>query len=320
MILNSKAEYFNLKDFELSEGNKRSFLVNKLDRICRDTGFLLITGHDIDKKIIDNVWSAIDTFFEQPISLKERVCPPYKGYPYGYLGHGIESLAQSKGNMTPPDLKESFNAGPVSIPKSIIQKEALEFCYAPSLWPEIPNFKYYWIKYYNSMQDLSFRIMRALALALNLDQNYFDPYINEPISALRALNYPSIKNMVLPNQQMAGAHTDYGSLTILLPKDDIKGLQIQNLDHGWIDVPCDPNVFVVNIGDLMAQWTNDRWVSTLHRVVPNKNNSTRKSLAFFHQPNWDANIKCLESCKGGGMKYEPIKSGPYLMSKFKSTL
>ena len=119
---------------------------------------------------------------------------------------------------------------------------------------------------------------------------------------------------------MAGAHTDYGSLTILLPKDDTKGLQIQNLDGEWIDIPCDPNVFVVNIGDLMAQWTNDRWVSTLHRVVPNKNNPPRSSLAFFHQPNWDADIKCIECCKGDKIKYKPVKSGPYLMTKFKSTL
>ena len=190
MISNSKAKYFNLKDFELSNENQRSFLVKNLDNICKDTGFLLITGHGINKQIIDNIWSVIDIFFDQPTDLKERVKPPYKGYPYGYLGHGIEALAYSKGNKTPPDLKESFNAGPLSIPKSVNQKEALEFCYAPSLWPEISNFKNYWIEYYNSMKNLASRIMRALALALNLDENYFNPYINEPISALRALNYP----------------------------------------------------------------------------------------------------------------------------------
>ena len=320
MISNSKAKYFNLKDFELSNEIQRSFLVKNLDKICKNTGFLLINGHGINKKIINNIWSVVDIFFDQPINLKERVRPPFKGYPYGYLGHGIEALAHSKGNKTPPDLKESFNAGPISIPKSVNQKDALEFCYAPSLWPEISNFKNYWIEYYNSMQNLAWRIMRALALALNLDENYFNSYINEPISALRALNYPSLQDIVLPNQQMAGAHTDYGSLTILLPKDETRGLQIQNLDGEWIDIPCDPNVFVVNIGDLMAQWTNDRWVSTLHRVVPNKNNTPRRSLAFFHQPNWDADIKCIESCKGDKIKYKPVKSGPYLMTKFKSTL
>ena len=120
MILYSKIKYFNLKDFELSNGSKRSFLLKNLDIICKDTGFLLITDHGIKKEIINNIWSVIDIFFDQPTNFKERVKPPYKGYPYGYLGHGIEALAHSKGNKTPPDLKESFNAGPLSIPKSIM--------------------------------------------------------------------------------------------------------------------------------------------------------------------------------------------------------
>jgi len=319
MILNSGLKYFDLKEFELTKGDKKNILIKNLDKICKDTGFLLITGHDVNKKIIDNIWSVIDIFFEKSIEFKQKISPPYKGYPYGYLGKGLEALAYSKGKKTPPDLKESFNAGPLSIPSSISNKEALEFCYAPSLWPDILNFKKYWSDYYYSMQDLSLRIMRAFALALNLDEKFFDIYINENISALRALNYPPI-HQILPKQQMAGAHTDYGSLTILLPKDDTSGLQIKNLVGEWIDVPCDPNVFVLNIGDLMAQWTNDRWASTLHRVVPNKNNQNRRSLAFFHQPNWDAEIKCLDTCKGDKVNYQPVRSGPYLMSKFKSTL
>ena len=319
MNLNSKIEYFNLKDFELSKGIKKKELIKKLDNACKNTGFLLITGHDVDEKIIDNIWTVLDIFFEKSIEFKQQVSPPYKGYPYGYLAKGLEALAYSKGEKTPPDLKESFNAGPLSIPKSIKDKEALEFCYAPSLWPDILNFKKFWIDYYNSMQNLSLRIMRAFALALDLEENYFDPYINENISALRALNYPPIRK-ILPNQQMAGAHTDYGSLTILLPRDDTTGLQIKNLSGEWIDVPCEPNIFIVNIGDLMAQWTNNRWISTLHRVVPNKYNQNRRSLAFFHQPNWDADIECLESCKGDKVKYQSVKSGPYLMSKFKSTV
>ena len=319
MNSNSKVKYFNLKEFELSKGDKKKELIIDLDNVCKDTGFLLITGHNIDRKIIDNIWSVVDLFFEQSIQFKQKISPPYKGYPYGYLAKGLEALAYSKGEKTPPDLKESFNAGPLLIPDSISDKEALEFCYAPSLWPEILNFQKYWSEYYNSMQTLSARLMRSFALALNLDETYFDQYIDKNISALRALNYPPVQK-ILPKQQMAGAHTDYGSLTILLPKDNTSGLQIKNLAGEWIDVPCDPNIFVCNIGDLMAQWTNDRWVSTLHRVVPNKNNNNRRSLAFFHQPNWDAEIKCLESCRGKKENYKPVRSGPYLMSKFKSTL
>ena len=311
---------FDLSEFENSNGKRKKQLINELDKICRDTGFILVTGHGIDKKIINNIWSVIDSFFDQTIDFKEKTKPPYKGYPYGYLSYGLEALAQSKGEDTPPDLKESFNIGPQSIPASITQQEALDFCYVPSLWPDIKNFKMYSLVYYNAMEELALRLMRALALALNLDNIFFDSYVDEPISALRMLNYPPIKNKVLPKQQMAGAHTDYGSLTILLTKDETKGLQIKNIEGKWVDIPYNSDAFIVNIGDLMAQWTNDRWVSTLHRVVPNSNNLPRRSIAFFHQPNWNAEIECLDSCKGQEIKYKPVKSGPYLMSKFKSTL
>ena len=97
-------------------------------------------------------------------------------------------------------MKESFNIGPQSIPSSITQQEALDFCYAPSLWPDIKNFKMYSLEYYKAMEKLALKIMRALALALNLDNIFFDSYIDQPISALRMLNYPPIKNKVLPKQ------------------------------------------------------------------------------------------------------------------------
>jgi Isopenicillin N synthase and related dioxygenases len=119
MNSNSKIKYFNLNEFELSDGDKKKELIINLDNVCKDTGFLLITGHNIDRKIIDNIWSVVDLFFEQPIEFKLKISPPYKGYPYGYLAKGLEALAYSKGEKTPPDLKESFNAGPLLIPDSI---------------------------------------------------------------------------------------------------------------------------------------------------------------------------------------------------------
>jgi isopenicillin N synthase-like dioxygenase len=244
---------------------------------------------------------------------------PFKGYPYGYFISESESLAKSKGFDTPPDLKESFNGGPIKQPKGKISKEALDFCYLPTIWPDVDNFEKSWKIYYNEMEKLSQRIMSVFAIALKLPSNYFAKFIDNPISALRALNYPLIKKEVLPNQQRAGAHTDYGSLTILLPLDSVQGLQIKNSNNRWVNVPNIKNSFIINIGDLMVLWTNDRWTSTLHRVIPIKRNNDRKTLAFFHQPNWDAKIKCLNSCLGEGSKYPEVFSGPYLMKKFKST-
>ncbi len=115
-------------------------------------------------------------------------------------------------------------------------------------------------------------------------------------------------------------------MTILLPQEGSKGLEILTPDGAWTPVPPTPGAFVINIGDLMARWTNDRWVSTLHRVVnpsPEEGGlSRRQSLAFFHQPNWFAEIACLDACLAPGEtpKYAPVLSGPYLMSKFKATV
>ncbi|MEO1248358.1 MAG: 2OG-Fe(II) oxygenase family protein [Pseudomonadota bacterium] len=132
---------------------------------------------------------------------------------------------------------------------------------------------------------------------------------------MRALNYPATDGQPQAGQQRAGAHSDYGSLTILLPQPGSRGLQIQSPSGGWIDAPAEPGCFVINIGDLMARWTADRWVSTLHRVIAAPNQPRRQSLAFFHQPNWDAEIRPLDGSDG----YEPVLSGPYLMAKFQST-
>ena len=318
--INQKNHYsfytLDLTKFENSKTLDKKKLANQVDRACTETGFLLISNHGISQKTIDEMWFSVDSFFKQNINEKLKVSAPNKGYPYGYFMSETESLAKSKGLNTPPDLKESFNGGPLKPPIKIKNKDALNFCYAPTIWPNINNFKTFWSAYYKEMEKLAERIMKVFALALNIDENYFESYIDNPISALRALNYPSIKRNVLPKQQRAGAHTDYGSLTILLPQEKSKGLQIK-ISNKWVDVPIAPNKFIINIGDLMALWTNDRWKSTLHRVKPYK--KSRKSLAFFHQPNWDAEIKVLESCVIKKKKYNSVFSGPYLMSKFKST-
>ena len=304
---------FNLEHFENSSGAERKKLSTALDKMCSETGFLVIEGHGVPQKVIDNQWAIVSDFFSSSLEIKKEVKVPYKGYPYGWIGPDQEALAASKGEFTPPDLKESFNGGPLTIPKNIKDPEAYQFCYQPTLWPKIDGFREIWESYYSEMENLAKRIMSAFAEALDLEHHYFDDFINNPISALRALHYPETKNKIFEKQQRAGAHTDYGSLTILLPQADTSGLQIMK-KNSWIDVPAIKGCFVINIGDLMELWTAGRWVSTLHRVVAKPDQSARKSLAYFHQPDWEAIIKPIKSdaC-------ETVVSGPYLMNKFKST-
>jgi isopenicillin N synthase-like dioxygenase len=313
----------SLRAFETVGHTARQQIAEEVDRICRSSGFLAISDHGVPEQVIDGAWNAAKAFFDLPTEVKQRSKAPFPGYPYGYLGPNAEALAASRGMKTPPDLKESFNGGPLSVPPGLTDHDALSFCYAATIWPEAPaGFRLAWEAYYRELERLAERIMVLFAAALKLPDDYFASFIDHPISALRALNYPEQTVAPEPGQLRAGAHSDYGSLTILLPQAGSRGLQIERPDGSWMDVPPVPGAFIINIGDLMARWTNDRWVSTVHRVVNPTDAATakarRQSFAFFHQPNWFAEIVSL--VPGETPKYEPVLSGPYLMGKFKSTV
>ena len=162
-------------------------------------------------------------------------------------------------------------------------------------------------------------------MALDLDGHYFDDNIDRHCSNLFATHYPEYDGAIEPGQLRLGAHTDYGSLTIVYQDEGAGGLQVHSGGR-WIDVPALPGSFVVNLGDLLARWTNDRWVSTLHRVVNPDAGSTgrsrRISIPFFQQPNYDALIECLRSCQGPSNppRYPPILSGVNMIEKTNRTL
>ena len=130
MIFNS----FNLAEFESASGVKRRTLASQLDTSCRDSGFLLLGGHGVQSQIIRAQWQAVSNFFSQPEHIKAKVSVPYSGYPYGWIKQNQEALAASKGVNTQPDLKESFNGGPLHVPLGILDNRAYEFCYQPTLF------------------------------------------------------------------------------------------------------------------------------------------------------------------------------------------
>ena len=168
----------------------------------------------------------------------------------------------------------------------------------------MPELRPQWEAYFAAMSEVSRQLMRIFAVGLGLDVDYFEDKIDRHISMFRVLNYPDQPEAPLEGQLRAGAHSDYGSLTIVRQEQRPGGLQVMTKSDGWMDVPAIPGALVVNIGDLMAEWTNDRWVSTLHRVVnpprDQANDSRRISLVFFHQPNYDALIECLPTCRAPG--------------------
>lgn len=313
IVMADTLDSFDLAAFQALDGAARAAEAARLDRILRETGFLVLTGHGVPESVIAGVWEAAAGFFDSDAATKARVAAP-PGYPYGWIGPDKEALARSRGEDTPPDLKESFNGGPGHAPDGMTDPEALASCYQPTLWPDLPGFRAKWEAYYTQMNRLAARIMSAMAEALGMPADHFATFIDAPISALRALHYPRTHGAALAGQQRAGAHTDYGSLTILLPQPRSRGLEVLAPSGAWVEAPTDPGAFIVNIGDLMARWTADRWVSTLHRVVAHPDQPPRQSLAYFHQPNWDAEIVPLD----GGDSYPMVRSGPYLMAKFRA--
>ncbi|MFT4267230.1 MAG: 2-oxoglutarate and iron-dependent oxygenase domain-containing protein [Xenophilus sp.] len=302
-------------------GEGKAQVARQVDEACRSIGFLVITHHGIDPALIERVSALSRQFFDLPLAEKRKVDRPRDDAVRGYSAVGEEGLSYSLEEATPGDLKESFSIGPSDVPDDDYHRgPAAGAHFEPNSWPPIAGFREAFEQYFEAMSDLSRSLMRIFALALSLPETYFDDRIDRHISMFRVLSYPPQREAPLPGQLRAGAHSDYGSLTIVLPDD--KGLQVQNKAGQWVDVPLVEGGLVVNIADLMMQWTNDQWVSTMHRVVnpPFEVAQThrRQSLVFFHQPNYDAMVECLPTCLAPGEqpKYAPISSGDHLTSKF----
>jgi isopenicillin N synthase-like dioxygenase len=295
----------------------------EVDRICRETGFLAVSGHGIPPALVTDVLRVSRDFFDLPLERKMRVAMPFTGYPYGYSPFAKEALAQSYGGSTPPDLKESFSIGPEGTWEASAWNEARGFEGAPTLWPEEPrDLQDVFRRYFTEMGRLSSRILSIFALALDLPPGFFESKIDRHASALRTLNYPPLNEPPRAGQIRAGAHCDYGSLTILLAEPGSRGLEIQHRGGEWQSVPIEEGAFIVNIGDLMARWSNDRWVSTVHRCSCEQSSSRRQSVAFFHLPNWDAEIRAIPTCvpEGSDARYPPVLAGAYLMGKFRAAV
>lgn len=297
-------------------------VAGQIGRACREVGFYVITGHGIDPKLIEDVEAVSREFFDLPVDEKMKVHIEATGG-VGYAAMGDIALAHTRGQITPPDLNETFQIAKIdAADDAYFQGEAARGMVPMNRWPERPAaLKALYTKYYSRMGALATSLMRLSALALGLPENYFDDKIDRHISRLNVRLYPEQKVAPLPGQLRAGAHTDYGTVTILKPGDTVGGLQIADASGNWHDVPMIAGSFVINLGDLMARWTNDRWLSTLHRVAnppeEAKGGSRRLSIVFFHHPNYDATISCLPTCVEAGCapRYEPITVSDYYRMK-----
>lgn len=287
-------------------GSDKQSVAAEIGRSCIDIGFFTIKNHGIPLDVIHAANNAAAAFFDQSAEIKQQ---SVVANGMGYIASGGENLAASLDEAQVTDIKESLNLTlPVSSP---IWPAGVDGAFSAEAKP-----------YFDALIDLSKTLMRLFALALDLPETWFDDKTDDPRTILRLLNYPAV-SAIGPNPTRAGAHTDYGTLTILWSPDS-RGLQAQNRAGDWVDVVAPSDHLIINIGDLMMNWTNDRWISTLHRVMrhPDTAGKRRQSIAFFHNPNADALIECIESCRDAGTpaKYAPILAKAHLEMKITKAL
>ena len=305
-----------------TEAAKRA-VAAEIGRACREVGFYIIVGHGIPRDLVASVDKQARAFFDLPDDVKMTLHGKEAGA-CGYSAMGDRSLAFTRGEKSPPDLVESFQIAKVDTNDQdpYFQTETAAKLMPTNRWPEqSPKVREVLTDYYLKMGVLARDLLRLSALALDLPESYFDARIDKHISRLSLKLYPEQRVKPLPGQLRAGAHTDYGTVTILRPGDSVGGLQVADKDGNWHDVPTVENSFVINQGDLMARWTNDHWLSTLHRVVnpPDEamGGNRRLSIVFFHHPNYDSMIECLPTCKnpGEGEKYPAVSVANYYAMK-----
>jgi isopenicillin N synthase-like dioxygenase len=303
-------------------------VATEIGRACETVGFLMVTGHGLSQTLIDDADGLSRAFFALPLEEKLEIAIGVASrHRRGYRRLGVTNVAGSRGEAAPHDLREQFVAGPEAVPGDpYYARPAAARFFPANVWPARPAaLARAWGAYYAAAGGLAAHLMRLFALALDLPERFFDAKIDRHITQLVSVAYPAQPASPLPGQLRAGAHTDFGSLTLLVTDGTPGGLQVMMPDGAWHDVQPVPGAFIVNLGDLMAQWTNDRWRSTLHRVVNPPRavaaDSVRHSLVFFHQPNFDAVIECLPSCLAAGArpKYAPIESGAHLHAQLAKT-
>ncbi len=292
----------DVADWASGDRARRESIAHEVDSACSGIGFFQIVGHGVPDESIVALLDEIDSFFHLPATTKAETAPPSNAINRGFLAIGSESLSYTVGVDAPADLREAFVIGRDDMPDDEIHRADPYTVFAPYLWPAAPiGLRPAMVTYFEEVARLSRTVVDIYAIALGLPLEFFRQHLTHSTETLRVNYYERLdpQATVTDGQQRLGAHTDYG-ITTVLHADRVPGLQLLDGDGRWHDVIAEPGAFIVNLGDLLAQWTNDRWRSTVHRVVSNDDRlapgTRRRSLAFFLDGNYDSVIECLPTC------------------------
>jgi isopenicillin N synthase-like dioxygenase len=271
---------------------ERQAVAQEVHAACRDAGFFYVRNHGLPARLVDDMFAVSREFFARPMDEKMQCSvknsPAYRGYEWP----GIQTLDPD----SPPDLKEDFLFGIDRGPEHPLVRAGTPR-HGMNVWPAGgETFRRCSEAYFDAVLQLSRHLMRIIALSLSLHERSFDGYFRDPDVSLRMLHYAPHPDDAEYNQLGCGAHTDWGAITVLA-QDDSGGLEVQTAAGDWIFAEPIPGTFVVNIGDLLARWTNDLYRSTPHRVLNNRSGRSRYSAALFFDPDFYARIECLPHCR-----------------------
>jgi isopenicillin N synthase-like dioxygenase len=285
----------------------RNEFIQEIGNAFKEIGFVAIKNKYINQEDIDAYYEEVKTFFHLPVAQKKQYEIEGLAGQRGYTSFGKE---HAKGSVY-SDLKEFWQMG--QIEKS--PNPELETYPDNVLVDELPEFNRLGNVLYKGFEKTGAEILKAIALYLNLDENYFEPHIKNGNSILRAIHYPPITSEP-ENSIRAEAHEDINLITLLVGAS-ADGLQLLSKNNEWLNINAPANYFVINVGDMLQRLTNNVLKSTTHRVVnpPREEwHKSRFSIPFFLHPVSKMDLTCLDQCVESGKKpnYEPITAGTYL--------
>jgi isopenicillin N synthase-like dioxygenase len=291
----------------------RADVARAIGEACRTMGFFYVAGHGVGPELIARQFAAAQAFFARPMDEKMTCSTKLSPTMRGFEPMGPQALDPD----SPPDLKEGFALGIERGPDHPLVRNRTPR-HGPNNWPTADHgFKSATLGYFNAVLGLGGHLMRLIALSLDLPERYFDGYFSDPNASLRLLHYPPHPVGAPANQLGAGTHTDWGAITILA-QDSCGGLEVQTSAGDWIRAEPIEGTFVVNLGDLLARWTNDLYQSTPHRVLNNVSGRDRYSAALFYDPDYHARIECLPGCRDDNapVRYAPCTAGEHNLEMY----
>lgn len=294
---------------DLSAAGFRERISASICQALEEIGFFGIANHGVPDRVVADAFAASARFFALSLEqkMKTKINTGHRGYMPMADQHRVEA--------SKPNLSESFLIGSDLAPDDpgILEGRPL---HGVNQWPAIDGFREPMTNYYDAMSALGHRMLPLFERALDLPDGFFAAQYRRPMGFIRALHYPPAPEGLPSDQYGAAPHSDFGFITILA-QDDVGGLQVQARKGAWIDAPNLPGVFMVNIGDMLMRWTNDRFRSTVHRVF-NAAGRDRYSLPFFFDPQFETEVACLPSCCDADHPavYPPVVWGDYLTERF----